>query len=85
MIVGDGILFPPTLDIHVIIRIQGPLELVVSSYRKPGMIELPNVPNFNAATSTLDHRLLFKEVVLNACDQERRQCARGQETGNAPH
>ncbi|HUU73782.1 MAG TPA: DUF1800 domain-containing protein [Burkholderiales bacterium] len=44
-------------------RIKPPVELVVSTYKKMGLTELPGVPDFNIATETLGQRLLFPPTV----------------------
>ncbi|MGD8476655.1 MAG: DUF1800 domain-containing protein [Burkholderiales bacterium] len=44
-------------------RIKPPVELVVSTYRKMGLKELPGVPDFNEVTATLGQRLLFPPTV----------------------
>jgi hypothetical protein len=44
-------------------RIKPPVELVISTYRKMGLTELPGVPDFNIATETLGQRLLFPPTV----------------------
>jgi hypothetical protein len=44
-------------------RIKPPVELVVSTYRKMGLAQLPGVPDFNIVTETLGQRLLFPPTV----------------------
>lgn len=44
-------------------RIKGPAELVVSTYRKLGLRELPGIPDFNAATGELGQVLLDPPTV----------------------
>jgi uncharacterized protein (DUF1800 family) len=44
-------------------RIKGPVELVVSTYRRLGLKRLPGVPDFNAATSELGQALLNPPTV----------------------
>ncbi len=44
-------------------RIKPPAELVISTYRKMGLRELPGVPDFNIVTETLGQRLLFPPTV----------------------
>ena len=44
-------------------RIKPPAELVISTYRKMGLKELPGVPDFNVVTETLGQRLLFPPTV----------------------
>ncbi len=44
-------------------RIKPPAELVISTYRKMGLTELPGVPDFNVVTATLGQRLLFPPTV----------------------
>ncbi len=44
-------------------RIKPPVELVISTYRKMGLTQLPGVPDFNIVTETLGQRLLFPPTV----------------------
>lgn len=44
-------------------RIKGPVELVVSTYRKLGLEELPGVPDFNVVTGSLGQHLLHPPTV----------------------
>ena len=44
-------------------RIKGPAELVISTYRKLGMSELPGVPDFNSVTGALGQHLLHPPTV----------------------
>ena len=44
-------------------RIKGPVEYVVSTYRKLGQGELPGVPDFNRTTAALGQRLLNPPTV----------------------
>jgi hypothetical protein len=44
-------------------RIKPPVELVISTYRKMGLTELPGVPDFNQVTEALGQRLLFPPTV----------------------
>jgi uncharacterized protein (DUF1800 family) len=44
-------------------RIKGPVELVVSTYRKLGLTEVPGVPDFNDVTSTLGQQLFRPPTV----------------------
>ncbi len=44
-------------------RIKGPVELVVSTYRKLGLTELPGVPDFNVVTGSLGQHLLHPPTV----------------------
>ena len=44
-------------------RIKGPVELVVSTYRKLGLEELPGVPDFNVVTGGLGQHLLHPPTV----------------------
>lgn len=44
-------------------RIKGPVELVVSTYRKLGLLELPGVPDFNVVTGSLGQHLLHPPTV----------------------
>jgi uncharacterized protein (DUF1800 family) len=40
-------------------RIKPPVELVISSYRKIGMKEVPGIPDFNEVTDAMGQKLLF--------------------------
>ena len=44
-------------------RIKGPVELVVSTYKKLGLQEVPGVPDFNDVTSTLGQQLFRPPTV----------------------
>ena len=44
-------------------RIKGPVELIVSTYRKLGLKELPGIPDFNAASGELGQVLLNPPTV----------------------
>lgn len=44
-------------------RIRGPVELLVSTYRKLGLTEVPGAPDFNEVTATLGQRLFFPPTV----------------------
>jgi uncharacterized protein (DUF1800 family) len=44
-------------------RIKGPVELIVSTYRKLGLDELPGIPDFNAASAELGQVLLNPPTV----------------------
>lgn len=44
-------------------RIKGPVELVVSTYRKLGLTEAPGVPDFNETTTALGQRLMHPPTV----------------------
>lgn len=44
-------------------RIKGPVELVVSTYRKLGLAEVPGVPDFNETTAALGQRLMHPPTV----------------------
>jgi hypothetical protein len=44
-------------------HIKGPVELVVSTYRKLGLEEVPGVPDFNDVTSTLGQQLFRPPTV----------------------
>ncbi|MBL8475144.1 MAG: DUF1800 domain-containing protein [Methyloversatilis sp.] len=44
-------------------RIKGPVELVVSTYRKLGLTEVPGVPDFNETTAALGQRLMHPPTV----------------------
>lgn len=40
-------------------RIKPPVELVVSTYRKMGLTEIPGIPDFNDLTDSMGQKLLF--------------------------
>lgn len=44
-------------------RIKGPVELVISTYRKLGLTELPGAPDFNLVTGSLGQRLMHPPTV----------------------
>ena len=44
-------------------RIKGPVDLVVSTYRKLGLEQVPGVPDFNDITGSLGQRLLYPPTV----------------------
>ncbi|MCZ6852364.1 MAG: DUF1800 domain-containing protein, partial [Gammaproteobacteria bacterium] len=44
-------------------RIKGPVELVVSTYRKAGLERIPGVPDFNVTTGSLGQRLMHPPTV----------------------
>ncbi len=44
-------------------RIKSPVELVVSTYRKLGLAEIPGVPDFNETTAALGQRLMHPPTV----------------------
>ena len=44
-------------------RIKGPAELIVSTYRQLGLVDLPGVPDFNGASSELGQTLLNPPTV----------------------
>ena len=44
-------------------RIKGPVELVVSTYRKLGLKSVPGVPDFNVTTGALGQRLMHPPTV----------------------
>lgn len=44
-------------------RIKGPVELVVSTYKKLGLERIPGVPDFNQATQGIGQRLLHPPTV----------------------
>ena len=44
-------------------RIKGPVELVVSTYRKLGLKNVPGVPDFNVTTGALGQRLMHPPTV----------------------
>ncbi len=45
---------PPSVGTHI----KGPVELIVSTYRRLGLTEMPGVPDFNAASGELGQVLL---------------------------
>jgi uncharacterized protein (DUF1800 family) len=46
-------------DASVATRIKPPVELVVSTYRKMGMKEVPGIPDFNELTDAMGQKLLY--------------------------
>ncbi|MEX0958678.1 MAG: DUF1800 domain-containing protein [Burkholderiales bacterium] len=44
-------------------RIKSPVELVISTYKKLGLTEVPGVPDFNEVTASLGQHLLFPPTV----------------------
>lgn len=44
-------------------RIKPPVELVVSSYKKMGLTEVPGVPDFNEVTESLGQKLFYPPTV----------------------
>ena len=46
-------------DASVATRIKPPVELVISTYRKMGMKEIPGIPDFNDLTDAMGQKLLF--------------------------
>ncbi len=44
-------------------RIKSPVDLVISTYRKLGLEQVPGVPDFNDVTSSLGQRLLYPPTV----------------------
>ena len=44
-------------------RIKSPVELVVSTYRKAGLQQIPGVPDFNVTTGSLGQRLMHPPTV----------------------
>ena len=44
-------------------HIRSPVELVISTYRKLGLIEVPGVPDFNVVTTALGQSVLFPPTV----------------------
>ncbi|MBC8007513.1 MAG: DUF1800 domain-containing protein [Prolixibacteraceae bacterium] len=44
-------------------RIKPPVELVISTYKKLGLTEVPGVPDFNDVTETLGQKLLYPPTV----------------------
>jgi uncharacterized protein (DUF1800 family) len=46
-------------DASVATRIKPPVELVISTYRKMGLKEVPGIPDFNDLTESLGQKLLF--------------------------
>ncbi len=45
------------------VRIKGPVELVVSTYKKLGLAQIPGVPDFNQATQGVGQRLMHPPTV----------------------
>lgn len=50
-------------DAAVGTRIKPPVELVVSTYRKMGLKEIPGVPDFNEVTESLGQKLFYPPTV----------------------
>ena len=50
---------PPAVGTHI----KSPVELVVSTYRRLGLTEVPGVPDFNEATGSLGQRLFHPPTV----------------------
>ncbi len=46
-------------DASVATRIKPPVELVISTYRKMGMKEVPGIPDFNELTDAMGQKLLY--------------------------
>ena len=46
-------------DASVGTRIKPPVELVISTYRKMGLTEIPGIPDFNDLTDSMGQKLLF--------------------------
>ena len=44
-------------------RIRPPVELVVSTYRLAGLLQIPGVPDFNAVTESLGQKLFYPPTV----------------------
>ena len=44
-------------------HIKSPVELVISTYRKMGLVEVPGVPDFNDVTEQLGQKLLYPPTV----------------------
>lgn len=44
-------------------RIKGPVDLLISTYRKLGLKDLPGMPDFNETTGALGQRLLYPPTV----------------------
>jgi hypothetical protein len=44
-------------------RIKSPVELVASTYRKPGLTSMPGLPDFNETTRSLGQHLLHPPTV----------------------
>ncbi len=44
-------------------RIRPPVELVVSTYRQAGLIQMPGVPDFNEVTESLGQKLFYPPTV----------------------
>jgi hypothetical protein len=45
------------------VHVKSPVELVVSTYRRLGLREIPGVPDFNSVTTALGQQLLFPPTV----------------------
>ncbi len=50
---------PPSMATHI----KSPVELVISTYKKMGLTEVPGVPDFNDLTETLGQKLLYPPTV----------------------
>jgi uncharacterized protein (DUF1800 family) len=50
---------PPSMAVHI----KSPVELVISSYKKMGLKEVPGVPDFNEVTEALGQKLFFPPTV----------------------
>jgi len=50
---------PPSYATHI----KSPVELVVSTYKKLGLKEVPGVPDFNEVTATLGQHLFYPPTV----------------------
>ena len=46
-------------DASVATRIKPPVELVISTYRKMGLLAVPGIPDFNDQTESLGQKLMF--------------------------
>jgi Protein of unknown function (DUF1800) len=50
---------PPSMAVHI----KSPVELVISTYKKMGLKEVPGVPDFNEVTEALGQKLFFPPTV----------------------
>ena len=50
-------------DEAIATRIKSPVELVISTYRKMNLSEIPGIPDFNSVTGALGQRLLHPPTV----------------------
>ncbi|HKB84462.1 MAG TPA: DUF1800 domain-containing protein, partial [Burkholderiales bacterium] len=50
---------PPSMATHI----KSPVEVVISTYKKMGLTEIPGVPDFNDVTEALGQKLLYPPTV----------------------